>query len=79
MLSPNHPLALISILGIWRAGYTWVPLNAANPLADNRNLMRRFGCSAVLFDSRCAADVAWNCPRSRYGSASTTPLRTVPR
>src|SRR5580658_5136049 len=48
--SPFSPLAMICILGIWRAGYTWVPLNAANPVADNRNLVARFDCSAVLFD-----------------------------
>lgn len=42
----------ISILGIWRAGYAWVPLNAANPVADNRNLVARFDCCAILFDSQ---------------------------
>jgi acyl-CoA synthetase (AMP-forming)/AMP-acid ligase II len=52
VLAPNSPLAMISILGIWRAGYTWVPLNAANPVADNRNLVARFDCCAVLFDSQ---------------------------
>jgi len=51
VLSPNTPTAMISILGIWRAGLTWVPLNAANPTPDNRNLLERFDCSALLFHS----------------------------
>lgn len=52
VLSPNSPLAMICILGIWRAGYTWVPLSAGNPVAANRDLVARFDCCAVLFDSQ---------------------------
>lgn len=61
VLSPNSPLAMICILGIWRAGYTWVPLNAANPAADNRNLVTRFDCCALLFDSQYSNIVDETC------------------
>jgi len=57
VLSPNTPTAMISILGIWRAGLTWVPLNTANPMPDNRNLLERFDCSALLFHSSQHATV----------------------
>ncbi|MEU6147528.1 AMP-binding protein [Streptomyces sp. NPDC047081] len=51
VLSPNDPLAMICVLGLWRAGCTWVPLNAANPAADTINLISRFDCELVLFHS----------------------------
>ena len=51
VLSPNDPVAMICVLGLWRAGCTWVPLNAANPAADTINLISRFGCELALFHS----------------------------
>jgi acyl-CoA synthetase (AMP-forming)/AMP-acid ligase II len=51
VLSPNDPAAMICVLGLWRAGCTWVPLNPANPVADTRNLLERFDGELVFFHS----------------------------
>lgn len=32
VLSPNDPLVLVAMLGLWRAGGAWTPLNMANAL-----------------------------------------------
>ncbi|MBT2235167.1 AMP-binding protein [Nonomuraea sp. NEAU-A123] len=51
VLSPNDPVAWICVLGIWRAGMTWVPLNPAAPVDDNGLLLDRFDCEVVFFHS----------------------------
>lgn len=51
VLSPNSAVAWISVIGIWRAGLVWVPLNPGNPIADNIELLRNFDCEALIFHS----------------------------
>lgn len=51
VLSPNAPLAWICVLGIWRAGGAWVPLNPASPVGDNAALLQRFDVEVVFFDA----------------------------
>ena len=48
VLAPNDPLAWACVLGLWRAGLAWVPINPANPPADTRRLLEGFDCE-VLF------------------------------
>jgi len=48
VLSPNHPLALVCILSILRAGLVWQPLNPRNALEENARTLAAFGCD-VLF------------------------------
>ncbi|WP_236995142.1 AMP-binding protein [Gordonia phthalatica] len=38
VLSPNSPASWLCVLGIWRAGAAWVPLNPGNPVADTTSL-----------------------------------------
>ncbi|WP_123026544.1 class I adenylate-forming enzyme family protein [Mycolicibacterium stellerae] len=51
VLSPNDPLGMICVLGLWRAGCTWVPLKADIPTAESIDLLSRFDCELILFHS----------------------------
>jgi acyl-CoA synthetase (AMP-forming)/AMP-acid ligase II len=42
-------IAWLCVLGVWRAGFVWVPLNPARPAADTRNLIDAFDCEVVFF------------------------------
>lgn len=50
VLSPNAPLPWICVLGTWRAGHVWVPLNPNNPAADNVDLVERFDVEVLFYD-----------------------------
>ena len=58
VLSPNQPLAWICVLGIWRAGGAWVPLNPASPIDDTSALVRRFDVEFLFYDVSLAAHAA---------------------
>jgi fatty-acyl-CoA synthase len=58
VLSPNHPLALVSILSILRAGLVWLPLNPRNALEDNARTLAAFGCDVLLVQKDFADQVA---------------------
>ncbi|MEH6821790.1 MAG: AMP-binding protein [Dietzia psychralcaliphila] len=49
VLSPNSPKAWICVLGVWRADFTWVPLNPGNPVAENVHLLGRFDVDLVMY------------------------------
>ena len=49
--SPNDMRAMPAILGIIRAGGTWLPVNPRNSLEDNTDYLKRFECGAVFFHS----------------------------
>lgn len=51
VLSPNSAVAWLSVIGIWRSGLVWVPLNPANPVEDNVELLKSFDCEALIFHS----------------------------
>jgi acyl-CoA synthetase (AMP-forming)/AMP-acid ligase II len=53
VLSPNDPLAWIVVLGIWRAGLTWVPLGLRPP-GEMRQLLEAFDCEVLFFHSSLA-------------------------
>lgn len=57
VLSHNDPAAWECIWGIWRAGLTWVPLNAAYPADDNRQFVESFDVDVVFFHSALTAMV----------------------
>ncbi|APY84446.1 long-chain fatty acid--CoA ligase [Streptomyces alfalfae] len=58
VLSPNDARAWIGVLGIWRAGVTWVPLNPTTPPADLRRVIDAFDCEVLFFHSSTASAVA---------------------
>ncbi|MFD0656105.1 class I adenylate-forming enzyme family protein [Thermocatellispora tengchongensis] len=69
VLAPNSPAAWMCVLGIWRAGLAWLPLNPGYPpkvLADH---LRRFDGRLVFFDSRLLNEVMeLQADLSRHGS-----------
>lgn len=56
VLAPNHPLAWICVLGIWRSGYTWIPANPASPGGETARLLESFDAELVIFHSSLAED-----------------------
>lgn len=58
VLSPNDPLAWMCVLGIWRAGGAWVPMNPKQPVADNIVLLDRFDVEVVFYAAAVADQVA---------------------
>ena len=48
VLAGNDPVAWACVLGLWRAGMAWVPVNAANPPEDIQRQLASFDCE-VLF------------------------------
>jgi acyl-CoA synthetase (AMP-forming)/AMP-acid ligase II len=51
ILAPNVPEALLTMLGIWRAGAVWVPLNPRNAPAANVDFMNEVGCTWLFLHS----------------------------
>ncbi|TYQ09097.1 UNVERIFIED_ORG: acyl-CoA synthetase (AMP-forming)/AMP-acid ligase II [Gordonia westfalica J30] len=49
VLSANDPTAFGSVFGISRAGAVWCPINPRNEAAENRTLLDRFDCVALLY------------------------------
>ncbi|EME65559.1 AMP-dependent synthetase and ligase [Rhodococcus ruber BKS 20-38] len=49
VLAPNDPTAWICVLGIWRAGLTWIPANPALPPDDNAALLDAFDADVVFY------------------------------
>jgi acyl-CoA synthetase (AMP-forming)/AMP-acid ligase II len=57
VLCQNDPVAWFCVLGIWRAGLTWVPLNPASPTPHNLHLIRSFDAEVVFFHSSLGTEV----------------------
>ncbi|MFG1626079.1 class I adenylate-forming enzyme family protein [Kribbella sp. NPDC049227] len=57
VLAPNTPLAWICVLGIWRAGGAWVPLNPGHPVKQTAALLHRFDVELVFYDTTLAEQV----------------------
>ncbi|MFJ5033076.1 class I adenylate-forming enzyme family protein [Streptomyces sp. NPDC088560] len=58
VLSPNDARGWIGVLGIWRAGLAWVPLNPTTPPADLRRVIDAFDCEVLFYHPSMAPVVA---------------------
>ncbi len=47
--SPNDPKAFCAMVGIFRSGARWVPINMRNPVQINAAFLRTTGCSVLFF------------------------------
>jgi acyl-CoA synthetase (AMP-forming)/AMP-acid ligase II len=57
VLSGNDPMAFGCVLGISRAGAIWCPLSPRGQEAENRELLERLDCRALIFDPAFAPQV----------------------
>ena len=54
ILSRNHPLAVAALIGAFRAGAVWVPINPMNALETNIEVMRYADVEWLFYNSNCA-------------------------
>jgi acyl-CoA synthetase (AMP-forming)/AMP-acid ligase II len=60
VLAYNHPLAWMCVLGLWRAGLTWVPMNPRSTPDESQQTLDAFDVE-VLFFQVAFADSALKC------------------
>ncbi|MGB4059522.1 MAG: AMP-binding protein [Burkholderiaceae bacterium] len=68
VLSANHPLSWMCVLGIWRAGLAWVPVNPRSTVSENTALLDGFDVEVLFFQKYFASMVETmraSCPRLR--------------
>lgn len=58
VLSPNDPVAWLTVLGLWRAGMVWLPLNPASPPVALAELITAFDGEALFVHSSLAEAVS---------------------
>lgn len=49
VLSANHPVSWMCVLGIWRAGMAWVPANPRSSVADLQQQAQSFDVEVLFF------------------------------
>lgn len=47
--SPNDPEAFCAMVGVFRSGARWVPINMRNPVSVNTSFLRTTECSVLFF------------------------------
>ena len=58
ILSPNHASVLLVLLGLWRAGAVWVPVNTRNALDANIAYLTYVRAAWLFYHSSLAAEAA---------------------
>jgi acyl-CoA synthetase (AMP-forming)/AMP-acid ligase II len=54
VLAGNDPTAWTCVLGLWRAGFAWVPVNPRNSIAANIDVLDNFDCEVLFFQAAFA-------------------------
>jgi acyl-CoA synthetase (AMP-forming)/AMP-acid ligase II len=68
VLSANHPVSWMCVLGIWRAGLAWVPLNPRSSQPEQLQLVQGFDVEVLFFQLAFASVVEQlraQCPNLR--------------
>ncbi len=68
VLAANDPLAWLSVLGVWRAGLAWIPLNPRSTAADHVQLLAGFDVEVLFYQKAFATAVETiraQCPKLR--------------
>ncbi|MBR0725569.1 AMP-binding protein [Bradyrhizobium manausense] len=68
VLAANDPLAWFCVLGVWRAGLTWVPLNPRGAPIEHSELINGFDVEVLFFQRAFAPSIEAirvQCPRLR--------------
>ncbi|MFJ3891394.1 class I adenylate-forming enzyme family protein [Streptomyces rubrogriseus] len=58
VLAPNDPEGWIIVLGLWRAGMVWIPMNPASPPETLANLFTGFDGDGIFFHESLAEKFA---------------------
>ena len=58
IFSPNHASVLLVLLGLWRAGAVWVPVNTRNALDANIDYLNYVRAGWLFYHSSFAAEAA---------------------
>lgn len=69
VLSANHPLSWMCVLGIWRAGLSWVPVNPRSTLAENGELLEGFDVEVLFFQKYfepMVQELRKSCPHLKF-------------
>ncbi|MEU7905664.1 AMP-binding protein [Actinoplanes sp. NPDC049118] len=54
VLAGNDPIAWTCVLGLWRAGFAWVPVNPRNGIEANIAILDDFDCEVLFFQAAFA-------------------------
>lgn len=57
LLSPNHLLTFVAVLGIVRSQAIWLPVNARNSLEENLHVLARGHCAFLFLHDSFAPDI----------------------
>lgn len=57
VLSGNHPISWMCVLGLWRAGFAWVPLNPRSSVLEQQQLLQGFDVDVLFFQQAFATAV----------------------
>jgi len=49
VLSANHPVSWMCVLGLWRAGFVWVPVNPRSSEPEQQQLVHAFDVEVLFF------------------------------
>src|SRR5580692_9371937 len=66
VLSGNHPVSWMCVLGLWRAGLAWVPLNPRGMVAEQQQLLHGFDVEVLFFQEAFAplvGELRGQCPQ----------------
>ena len=58
IMSPNHASILVCMLGLWRAGAVWIPVNTRNALEANAQYLSYVRAGWLFYHSSLAEDAA---------------------
>jgi len=56
LMSPNHGSVVTALLGLWRAGGVWIPVNTRNALSDNIAYLNYVRAEWLFYHSSYSAD-----------------------
>jgi acyl-CoA synthetase (AMP-forming)/AMP-acid ligase II len=54
VLSANHPVSWLCVLGLWRAGFAWVPVNPRSSDEEQQSLLTEFDVEVLYFQKSFA-------------------------
>lgn len=68
VLSANHPVSWMCVIGLWRAGFAWVPVNPRSSVQEQQQLLDGFDVEVLFFQQDFAPVVVQlreHCPTLR--------------